>query len=130
MPTIASCQAVMPSECRYVCATAARGVVLVGVLRRDGPTSAIAPSWSVPDGSPSAVRSIRPSPGSGVSRVMPASSSARELTQAPCPSRLVKNAGRSGTIASRTSFVGVPPGNTSMYQPPPRIHGASGSAAA
>ncbi len=33
-------------------------------------------------------------------------------------------------MASSASFVGVPPGNTSMYQPPPKIHGASGLAAA
>ena len=73
---------------------------------------------------------MRPSNGSGVSRVIPARASARELTQAPCPSRLVNIAGRSGTIASSTSLVGVPPGKTSMYQPPPRIHGASALAAA
>ena len=34
--------------------------------------------------------------------------------------------GRSGTIASSRSFEGVPPGKTSMAQPPPRIHRRSG----
>ncbi len=37
---------------------------------------------------------------------------------------------RSGTTASRRSFDGVPPGNTSIDQPPPRIHSRSGCASA
>ena len=64
-------------------------------------------------------RSIRPSGGSGVSAVMPASSRARELTQAPWWSRLGRNTGRSGTTASRSAAVGVPPGNAAIAQPPP-----------
>ena len=62
--------------------------------------------------------------------VMPASRSAREFTQAPCPSRLGRNAGRSGTTPSRPAAVGVPPGNADIDQPPPRTHSSSGCAAA
>ena len=89
-------------------------------------TRSIAPSWSVPLGVPSGSRSIRPSDGSGVDAVTPASSSALVFTQALWPSRLVRKAGRSGTIRSRSSRRGVPPSNAAMYQPPPRIHASSG----
>ena len=77
---------------------------------------AIAPSCRVPDGSPSGVRSMRPSAGSGVSRVIPASSSARELTQAPCPSRLVRIAGRSDTIGVER-FLGRRPAGEDVHVP-------------
>ena len=58
--------------------------------------------------------------------VSPARSSARELAQPPWWSRLTRNTGRSGTTASRKPRVGIPPGNASMDQPPPVIHGISG----
>ena len=61
---------------------------------------------------------------------MPASSSARVLTQAPWWSRLGRKTGRSGTTASRSAAVGVPPGKADIAQPPPRIHGRSGCASA
>ena len=57
---------------------------------------------------------------------MPASSRARVFTQAPWWSRLGRNTGRSGTIASRSAATGVPPGKAAIAQPPPRIHGTSG----
>ena len=60
------------------------------------------------------------------SAVIPASSRAFEFTHAPCPSRFVRNAGRSGTTRSRSSRRGVPPSNAAMYQPPPRIQVSSG----
>ena len=85
----------------------------------------MAPSCRVPCGLPSGSRSIRPSGGSGVSAVIPASSSARELAQAPWWSRLGRNTGRSGTTASRSAAEGVPPGNAAIAQPPPMIHGPS-----
>ena len=65
---------------------------------------------------------MRPSAGSGVLAVRPASSRARELTQAPCPSRLVRYAGRPPVTLSSNSFAGVPPGNHSIRQPLPEIH--------
>ena len=78
-----------------------------------------------PRGLPWASRSIRPSHGSGVSRVMPATSNAFEFTQAPCTSRFSRKTGRSGTTSSRSSFVGVPPGKCAISQPPPKIQGSS-----
>ena len=86
-----------------------------------------APSCSVPVGSPVAgSRSIRPSQGSGVSRVMCATSSAFEFTHAPWTSRFRRKTGRSGTMSSRSSLVGVPPGKWAISQPPPKIHGSPG----
>ena len=89
-------------------------------------TSATAPSCSVPDGAPVGSRSIRPSGGSGVAAVRPASSSARLLAQAPWPSRLLSSAGRSRTTASRASRVGCRRGSRAIDQPDPRTHGRSG----
>ena len=65
----------------------------------------------------------------GVPILPPGSSSAREFTQPLCPSRFGRE-GRSGTIESSRSFVGVPPGNRSIDQPPPRIHSRSGCSSA
>jgi hypothetical protein len=48
--------------------------------------SSTAASLSIPVGAPAASRTITPWAGSGVARVMPAFSSARELSQAECPS--------------------------------------------
>jgi hypothetical protein len=62
--------------------------------------------------------------------VIPAISRARLFTQMVWPSRFGRNTMRSGTTASRRSLVGVPPGNTSMDQPPPRIHSRSGCSSA
>ncbi len=90
----------------------------------------MAPSCSVPVGWPSASRSNRPWAGSGVSRVRPASSSARVFTQAPWWSRLGRKTGRSGTTESRSAAVGVPPGKADIAHPPPRIQGSSGCASA
>src|SRR5947209_8762863 len=68
-----------------------------------------APSCSAPAGWPLASRSIRPSAGSGVEASIPASRSAAVFTQAPCPSRLGKNAGRPPVTASSGSRLGRPP---------------------
>ena len=57
--------------------------------------------------------------GSGVSLVMPACSRALELTHVLWPSRLGRYTNRSGTSASSSSLVGVPPGKTSIDHPPP-----------
>ena len=51
-------------------------------------TRSMAPSCSVPVGSPSASRTIRPPAGSGVARSIPAIASARELAHATWPSSL------------------------------------------
>ena len=75
--------------------------VVAGRLRRMAVTSSIAPSCSVPVGSPSASRTIRPFAGSGVVRSIPEMARALELAHATWPSSLSKKAGRSGTIASR-----------------------------
>ena len=64
---------------------------------------------------------MRPSAGSGVSDVTPASSSALLFTQVLWPSRFGRNTIRSGTVASRRSLGGAT-GNTSIDQPPPGIH--------
>ena len=45
------------------------------------------------------------------------------LTHVEWPSRFGRNAGRSGTIASRSSRRGVPSRKSAMYQPLPTIHG-------
>ena len=71
-------------------------------------------------------RSIRPSHGSGVSRVMCPTSNAFEFTHAPWTSRFSRKTGRSGTMSSSRSFVGVPPGKWAISQPPPKIDGSSG----
>ena len=73
---------------------------------------------------------MRPSGGSGVSAVMPAISSAFEFTQALWPSALRRYTGRSGTISSSLRPFGIAPGKASIDQPPPRIQGSSGCAAA
>ena len=85
-----------------------------------------APSWTPPPGVPSGSRSKRPSAGSAVVAVIPAISSAFVLTQALCPSRLVRKTGRSGETRSRSARLGTPPGKSSMDQPPPRIQLTSG----
>ena len=129
--THASVIAVIPKPWRYACAariaSSQRAGVKGGTSRR---TRFAAPSWSVPCGDPSASRSIRPSAGSGVAAVTPASSRARELTQAPWPSRFSRKTGRPGTAASRSPRDGVPPGKAGIPQPLPMIHGSSGWAAA
>ena len=61
---------------------------------------------------------------------MCAISSAFEFTHAPWTSRLRRKTGRSGTMSSSSSLVGVPPGKWAMSQPPPKIHGCSGLARA
>ena len=126
-PTIASCQPVMPSDNRCACASSNawyQSSPLTGGRSRD--TSEAAPSCSMPFGWPAASRSIRPSAGSGVVRSIPASVRAMLLTQAPWPSRLGRNTGRSATTASSSSRVGIPPGKASIDQPPPVIHSSSG----
>ena len=65
-------------------------------------------------------------PGRGCRRRCRRSSSAAVLTQAPWPSRLVRKTGRSGTTASSSCRVGVPPGKNSIDQPPPTIHSSVG----
>ena len=86
-----------------------------------------ADSRSVPLGSPPAspARSGR-SEGRGVSRVIPASASARELAQAEWPSAAHSKAGRSGTSRSSSAFDGLPAGNSGSCQPAPRTHGSLG----
>jgi hypothetical protein len=74
-------------------------------------------------GVPSASRAMRPSSGSAVPFQMPARASASVLTQASWPSRFWSRTGRSGTIRSRSSRRGVPPGKSERVQPPPRIQG-------
>ena len=85
--TAASCQAVMPSRCRWAWprSMAASHSAWSGSGARSS-TRALAASWRAPVGSPAASRSIRPRGGSGVARVIPASSRARLLTQALWPS--------------------------------------------
>ena len=55
----------------------------------------------MPESPPPASRAKRPSGGSGVSRVMPASSNAVLLNQFVCPPRWATSTGWSGTAASR-----------------------------
>ncbi len=95
-------------------------------------TRLLAPSWRLPTASPVfGSRSMRPSAGSGVSFVMPATSSALLLTQVVCPSRLQRMTGRSGTTASISSLRASAPGpNAAIDQPPPVIQGSSGFASA
>ena len=62
-------------------------------------------------------RAGRPCPS-----LIPARSSAALLTHASWPSRLGRNTGRSGTIRSRSSRRGTPPGKSASDQPPPSIH--------
>ncbi len=72
----------MPSECRYAWPTSSPARNSAGLgSGTSASTSAIAPSCSAPLGEPSGFRSIRPSGGSGVSAVMPASVSAAEFAQ-------------------------------------------------
>lgn len=82
-----------------------------------GTTRSIAPSCSVPLGVPSMSRSIRPSAGSGVSLLMPAISRAREFTQAPCPSRFGRNAGRMRPASSTISVSAPRSSATSSFDP-------------
>jgi len=81
-------------------------------------------------GSPAASRWIRPRGGSGVARVMPASSMARRLTQALWPSVDSSSTGRSPTAASRVARWGPAAPKASMTQPPPSTQGAAGWSAA
>ncbi|MDT7679215.1 MAG: hypothetical protein QOD82_7117 [Pseudonocardiales bacterium] len=121
----------MPSECSSRCARsspASRSAAVTAGNSR--PTRCAAPSCSMPLGTPSASRSIRPSTGSALRRSIPASSSALLFTQAPWWSRLTRYTGRSGTTASSSSRVGMPPANAASAQPPPETHGSSGRAAA
>ena len=92
-------------------------------------TMCIASSCKVPCGSPDSRRSILPPGGSGVSRVIPAAASATVFTQPSCPSRLSKKAGRSGTTASRSARLGVPPAKESIDHPVPTIQSSSGCSA-
>ena len=62
-----------------------------------------------PVGSPvagSRWKKLKPGIGSFVSLVTPASASACELTQAPCPSMPIRMTGVMGQIASRSSLRG------------------------
>ena len=61
---------------------------------------------------------------------MPASASARELAHAEWPSAAHRNAGRSGTRLSSSSFRGLPSGKYGSSQSDPRIQGSVGCAAA
>ncbi len=61
---------------------------------------------------------------------MPASASARLLTQAEWPSAASNSAGRSGTARSSKILLGFPPGKAVSSQPTPRTHAAFGLAAA
>ena len=90
----------------------------------------MAPSCSVPAGSPSASRTILPFAGSAVVRSIPDMARARELAHATWPSSLSKKAGRSGTMASRRLRCGSPRGNAGSDHPLPWIHSRSGCAAA
>jgi hypothetical protein len=81
-------------------------------------------------GSPAASRSIRPLGGSGVARVIPASSRARRLTQALWPSVDSSSTGRSATTASRVAAWGPAVPKASITQPPPSTQAASGRSAA
>ena len=94
--TAASCQAVMPRRCRWAWprSMAASHSAWPGSGARSS-TRALAASWRAPVGSPAASRSIRPRGGSGVARVIPASSRARLLTQALWPSVDSSSTGRS-----------------------------------
>ena len=91
------------------------------------PTSAIAPSWSVPTGVPSASRAIRPSCGSACPLVIPARSSAAAVHP-----RVVAVAVGQEDRAIRDDPVEVlaarrrRPESPASDQPPPSIHSASG----
>ena len=89
-----------------------------------------APSCRVPDGSPCASRSILPSSGSGVSSRDPRRArSAARVHPGPVAVAVGQVDGPVGDDRSSSrSLVGVPPGNTSIAQPPPRIHGDVGMA--
>ena len=121
----------MPTENMTSCAASSpaswSSAVGIGASRS---TIAAAPSCRVPCGLPSAVRSIRPSGGSGVEASIPASARARLLAHIPCPSRLLSSAGRSGTTASSCSRLGQPRSKSLIDQPEPRIQGRSGFASA
>ncbi len=129
--TQASCHPVIPSACRCCCATSRarrHSAWSVGGTNRSRNEYA-APSCSVPVGSPvTASRSMRPSHGSGVSLVIPATSSARLFTHAPCTSLFIRNTGRSATMRSRSSLCGAPPGNRYIAHPPPVIRASPGFA--
>ena len=126
---MASCQAVITGENSTSWAAQQAGVLLVvGAPRRSaGMTRPAAPSCRVPLGSPSGV-ALDPAVGrvGRARRRCRRGSSASVLTQAPWPSRLGRRTGRSGTTASSSSHVGVPPGKASIDQPPPVIHSAVG----
>ncbi len=53
-------------------------------------------------------------------------SNAFEFTHAPWTSRFSRKTGRSGTMSSSSSLVGVPPGKWDISQPPPKIDGSLG----
>ena len=122
--TIASCQAVIPSEWRYPLGrSGGRRARRVG-RRREEPLDDLGGAL-VERASRGAVRvALDPAiDGSGVSRSIPASSRARVLTHDEWPSRFGRNAGRSGTIASRSSRRGTPRSKSAMDQPLPMIQG-------
>ena len=105
---MASCQAVIPSACRWrwprrsACLEVGRRVV--GQQPRDEVHGALV-ERAARGCRPRRVRSGR-RPGPASRRSRPASSSARLLTHAPWPSRLVRKTGRSGTMRSRSSRSG------------------------
>ena len=74
---------------------------------------------------------MMPSGGSGVSFVIPASSSALLFAHAEWPSREYKKTGRSGTSSSRMPLLARAPGpKDAIDQPPPSTQGRSGFACA
>src|SRR3546814_500815 len=118
---------------------AARSAVAISLALASGITAYtafIAASLSTPVGSPSASRTMLPPGGSGVSRVMPASSSASELASAMCPSRRLMNTGLSGVTASISWRVGRSAGvqrswsqlPLSTQRPLSRVVGGAGDA--
>ena len=93
-------------------------------------TRSCAPSCSRPFGCPSAPCSIRPSAGSGVAAVIPASASARELTSVVWPSLEPTTIGRCVGSASSTSLVRtVPDGMTNCWYHEDTCSQPSGSSA-
>ena len=86
--TLASCQLVMPRAWSSAWASRRPATSSSGVSAGSRPsTRSIAPSWSAPDGRPSASRSIRPSSGSRVSAVDAGQLERLRVDPAPCGRR-------------------------------------------
>ncbi len=135
-----SAAAEMPASCTLVRPRARSSRSAVSRLAASSPTSSagtwrstrpIAASTSTPVASPLASRSMRPPAGSGVSRVMPASCSARLLAQPAWPSTRLSQTGRWLSAESNSAAVGKRPSfQAAWFQPPPVIHAACGRACA